>query len=105
MRLPQREHPDAAAELDAAVEWYEDREPGLGISLVDHAVAARDSIAEWPDAWPPFAGWNREPLVRSKKLDVFPFRVVYFVSTDDLVIVAYAHERRRPSYWIDRLDT
>lgn len=50
MSLPQREHPQAVAEFDAAVEWYEEREPGLGVSLIDSATAARQSIGDWPDA-------------------------------------------------------
>lgn len=103
MSLPQREHPEAVAEFDAAVEWYEARESGLGISLVGHATAARQSIAEWPNAWPMFPGWDREPVVRSKRLDVFPYRVVYFVDMDELVILAYAHERLSPGYWLHRL--
>lgn len=105
MSLPQREHPEAAAELDAAAHWYEDREQGLGDSLLDAATATRQSISEWPRAWPQYSGWDRGPLVRTKGIDGFPYRIVYFVTDDELVIVAYAHESRRPGYWIGRLDS
>jgi len=101
--LPQREHPEAAAELDSAVAWYEAREPGLGVSLIDSVATARQNIEAYLDAWPPFPGWDREPIVRSKRLDVFPYRVVYIVDADELVIVAYAHESRSPGYWVNRL--
>lgn len=33
----------------------------------------------------------------------FPYRVVYLVHEDELVIVAYAHDRREPGYWDRRM--
>ena len=50
--------------------------------------------------WP---GWDREPVVRSKGVNDFPYRVVYFVEGDLLTIVAVAHAKRRPGYWRDRV--
>jgi hypothetical protein len=38
------------------------------------------------------------------RVEVFPFRVVYLVRGNDLVILAYAHARRRPGYWQHRND-
>lgn len=103
MTLLQREHPAAVAEFDAAVAWYEEREIGVGLSLIDRASQARQDIAEWPEAAQPFPGWRREPLVRSKSIRGFPYRIVYFVHGGEIVIVAYAHERRRPGYWKRRI--
>lgn len=33
MTLPQREHPDAVHEFDAALYWYENQEAGMGLAL------------------------------------------------------------------------
>ena len=71
MNLPQREHPQAVDEFDAAVRWYEDREPGIGLTFIERARQAMDMIAQWPDA---------------------------------IVILAYAHERRKPGYWLSRMN-
>lgn len=61
---------------------------------------------EWnPEAWPKFRGWDRLPVVRSRDVDMFPYRVVYFVRDGELVIVAFAHQSRRPGYWRERVDT
>jgi hypothetical protein len=35
---------------------------------------------------------------------VFPYGTVYFVRDDEVIVVAYAHERRRRGYWRDRLN-
>lgn len=32
----------------------------------------------------------------------FPYRILYALLPDALVILAYAHERRKPGYWIHR---
>ena len=48
-------------------------------------------------------GWEREPAVRSRAVDKFPYRVVYFVADELVIVLAVAHEKRRPGYWRDRV--
>lgn len=102
MSAPHAEHPDAAAELTAAAERLEEIQPGLGHALFAEIRDAIDAIEQYPEGWPPFPGWDREPLVRSKGVKRFHYRVVYFVNGDQPVILAYAHERQRPGYWMQR---
>lgn len=96
MTLAQREHPEARAELRVGANWYED--PATGQELLDATLQARRSIDEMPDAWPPIHGWDREPVVRRKGVIAFPYGVIYYVTDSEIVIVAYAHEKRRPGY-------
>jgi hypothetical protein len=42
-------------------------------------------------------GVRRTPLAR------FPFWIVFVEDDNQVVIVAYAHERRRPGYWAKRV--
>ena len=39
----------------------------------------------------------------SKGVTGFPFRVVYFLDDDLLMIVAVAHSKQRPGYWRERV--
>ena len=96
--------PEAGAELFAAAEHFELIEPGLGRALLDAVAEAISSIEEYPDGWPPVAGWVREPVVRSKATRRFHYRVFYFVREGEPVILAYAHERQRPGYWRHRVN-
>ena len=41
--------------------------------------------------------------VRRKSLARFPYSVLYTVDPDVLYIVAVAHQKRRPNYWLRRL--
>lgn len=98
------EHPEAGAELFAAAERYEQAQPGLGHEFFDRVAEAIDAIETYADGWPPFPGWNREPVVRTKRTKQFHYRVVYFVSDGEPIILAYAHESQRPGYWKRRYD-
>ena len=104
MTLAQREHPEAVAEFDAAVRWYEDQAPGIGLTLIDRAQQARLDIADWPNAAPPFTTADDGTVIRSKAVRGYPYRVVYAVEPDVILILAYAHERREPGYWLHRLN-
>lgn len=97
-------HPEAEAEFDADVFWYEDREFGLGRRFRQQVGAAVAAAVDDPEAWAVWPGWDREPVVRSKGVDDVPYRVVYLVNDDLLTVVAVAHAKRRPGYWRDRVD-
>ena len=104
MRLEKREHPEAREELREAAYWYDDREPGLGGDLYDAIDEAIARIGRWPRSAPVFPGWVGAPIVRSMAVDVFPYRVLYYLSDTSFTILAHAHERREPGYWQHRLD-
>ncbi len=103
MTLGFRFHPEAQAELFADVEWYDDREPGLGGRFGAAVRAAVAEAADSPESWAVWPGWQREPPVRSKGVGGFPYRVIYFVTDHSVMIVAVAHEKRRPGYWRERV--
>jgi toxin ParE1/3/4 len=96
-------HPAAEDEFDADIDWYDDREFGLGDRFEIEVLAAVGESADTPQAWPVWPDWDREPVVRSKGVSSFPYRVVYFVEGDLLMIVAVAHSKRRPGYWKGRI--
>lgn len=89
-------HPDALAEAEVAVAWYAERSSRAPAAFVeDNAIQA---ILNAPKRWPIFeSDFRRVPLFR------FPYSVVYREKSNDLVqILAVAHGRRRPDYWIMR---
>ncbi len=63
-----------------------------------------DFIRAWLDAAPLYRGQQRPPYLRRKGIDVFPYGIVYFVRDAEIIVVAYAHDKRRPGYWRKRLD-
>ncbi|MDJ1372278.1 type II toxin-antitoxin system RelE/ParE family toxin [Gulosibacter molinativorax] len=103
MNFVRSSHPEATADLIDAAKWYEAEQTGLGVEFLQEAEEAVQSILEWPQIAPVLAEWDEEPVVRAKSLSVFPYRVLYYLTENELRVVAYAHDRREPNFWAGRL--
>ena len=93
-----RFHPEARAELREAGRWYYERSPLTATSFahaVDNSVAR---IVETPTQHP-----LAEHGTRKLILQRFPFNIFYLARESDIVIVAVAHQKRRPGYWARRV--
>jgi toxin ParE1/3/4 len=89
-------HPEAERELEEAADWYENQRDGRGGQFVASVRAKIDKIVEAPDRYPLVHGARRALVGR------FPYAVVYTASAAGVLIIAIAHLRRRPKYWIGR---
>ena len=93
-----RLHPEARAELRAARKWYFERSP-LSATAFAHAVDnAVSQIVEAPTRYP-----MAEHGTRKFVLQRFPFNIFYRPGEGEIVIVAVAHQKRRPGYWAGRV--
>ena len=88
----------AQAELDEAIAWYADQVPGLGNAFLLETLKAIQLIELFPLAWHPLTA-----EVRRCRLRRFPYSVVYVQEAGELLVLAIAHQHRRPGYWRDRL--
>ena len=96
-----RLEPEADEELGAAARWYEAQREGLGHEFIDAADEAISRIASPAHGSSPVPGV--ELPVRRIFMKRFPYAVVFMATTNEIVIVAFAHVRRRPGYWSSRL--
>ena len=90
-------HPEAEEELRAAIDYYEDREAGLGYDFSLEVFTAIQNIIAQPNAWPVMEDDMRRCLVNR-----FPFGVLYSLEPTGVFVVAVMHQRRRPDYWRGR---
>lgn len=100
-----REHAEALEEFRATAKRYEADRAGLGDVFMDAVDAAIESILDPSISWGFYQNRRRTPQVYSRSVPGFPFDIVYLVSDEQVLIVAYAHERRRPGYWERRLES
>lgn len=103
MRLVRRFHSEAELELEAAVDWYDVQQPGLGDDFLQSVEESLEFVLEWPSIAPVVSGWDQEPEVRTQSVARFPYQVHFFLINHELIIVAIAHHRRRPNYWKGRV--
>lgn len=95
---------EAAAELHDAAEWYQQRSDGLGLVFVSVVDAALEGIGRWPRSGVLIEGVDTDLGVRRAPIARFPYFIAYVVTGDVLMVLAIAHESRRPNYWTDRTD-
>lgn len=89
----------AQAEIEAATVWYEHRVTGLGVEYVADVDATLSRIEAMPERFPL---WHPERPYRKAPLRRFPHLAFYRIVETTIEVVAVAHEKRRPGYWIHR---
>ena len=92
-----RFHPCANDELHEAVNWYDEINESLASSFVESIEVAVERIAAAPQRWPVYAEDFRQVLV-----DRFPYVLIYRVMEKEVQILAIAHAKRKPGYWLER---
>ena len=96
-------HPEARAELRSAALWYDERRPGLGDEFIAEVSATLDRIGDAPESYP---AWPRTraagPLIRKATIQRFPYVIAFEKHEQHVLVLAVAHAKRRPLYWLTR---
>jgi plasmid stabilization system protein ParE len=100
---PDRFDPEAAAEYAAAVLWYREHDVAVAERFRAHVLATIASICESPERSPSVRGVPKRIPVRRRLVAKFPYSIVYLELERELLILAVAHLRRRPTYWRGRI--
>jgi plasmid stabilization system protein ParE len=90
----------AEEEMTEASVFYEAASIGLGSDFLDDLQRVVDDLREHPTLGYAVGHGLRRTLLRR-----FPFNLFYSIETDAILVVAIAHQRRRPDYWKDRIAT
>jgi toxin ParE1/3/4 len=91
--------PEAAEEFREAVRYYEKEAPGVGLRFVAEVRRGVTFITENP-----YAATGVGSGIRRKILKHFPYSLLYAVESELILIVAVAHQKRRPRYWRGRVE-
>lgn len=86
----------ARQELEDAVAYYESEKVGLGKRFRDEVKKAALRIAAFPEACSIERGEVRKCL-----LHIFPYKLLYSIESNHILILAVAHQHRKPNYWMD----
>lgn len=90
--------PGARRDFDESFDWYAARSTRAAQRFVAAVDAALTSLANDPMRFTGPDGVHRECPVKK-----FPFRIVYRVVDDGVLIVAVANAKRRLGYWRNRV--
>lgn len=92
--------PEARIESISAANWYDEQRAGLGAEFLAALEEAQDAAVEFPESGSP-----DELNTRSRTLHRFPYALIYRMTIGGVLVVAVAHQSRRPDYWHERLNT
>jgi hypothetical protein len=93
----------AERELDLARKWYDEQRYGLGLIFFDAFEAAVQYVQEFPDAEAAFPDPAFAKTVRRVPIQGFPFHIVTTLVDNGLIVIAVAHVKRKPGYWLERV--
>ncbi|MGH8711570.1 MAG: type II toxin-antitoxin system RelE/ParE family toxin, partial [Burkholderiales bacterium] len=93
-------HPDARVEYLDAVDYYEDRQAGLGARFTIEVERTIQRIVEAPTRCCKIDSEIRRCLAHT-----FPYGILYSVEVDHVLVLAIMHHSRKPGYWRSRLSS
>ena len=86
----------ALEEAKAARAWYAERDRDVAKRFEAAIDATVDRVARLPGSG---SEWPALPELRRALVEGFPYWVVY-EDRSEIVVVAFAHHKRRPLYWL-----
>lgn len=98
-----RFEPEALRDIAGAVGFYNRQRRGLGTEFrqaIDYCVLA---LRRFPNSGVPVEHVTTSLVARQVRAHQFPYLIIYVVADDVIRVVAVAHEKRLPAFWVGRL--
>jgi plasmid stabilization system protein ParE len=92
-------HPEALEEMLLAEGYYADISKALASDFYDELEKAVEFLREFAEAGQKI----HERGVRKTTLKRFPYQLIYIHTNDEVFVLAVAHQRSQPLYWMYRL--
>ena len=90
--------PEIAPEIEHSVKHYRKHQIGLENIFFDEIENALNKIRENPERFPKIEENIRKYIIRR-----YPFNIIYTIKSDKIIIIAVAHQKRKPYYWKHRI--
>lgn len=87
----------ALEDLDEAVEWYAEISSSLPIDIASLYKTALNEIQHKP-----LVSTKLRSGYRKVNLERFPYKIVFKILEEEILVVAVAHHKRKPNYWKNR---
>lgn len=81
---------EAIQDIAEAFEWYENNRAGLGVEFLDEVNEYFERIVQNPGHYQSFR--NQRVAIMQQ----FPFKIVYEVERERIVVFAVYHDKRNP---------
>jgi hypothetical protein len=98
--------PEAVEEIAEAAGWYRGQGPGLEEGLLQEVDDLLLVLGFQPRRFAKILDGPPDLELRRAVLSRFPYGFVFLVMEggQEVRVVAFAHRRQRPGYWLDRVE-
>ena len=86
--------PGADLDVEAAFEWYEAEEPGLGSEFLDELRTTYNRVLDFPRGYQELRSGIRRALTRR-----FPYAIYFSIEQETIIVVAVLSTARDPAEW------
>ncbi len=90
--------PEAEEDLKEVFSWYEHNRTGLGYDFLLQVDAGINFIKRKPESHPTEYKGTRKHLIKR-----FPYKIIYFIEEEKIVVIAVLHGKRSPDLLKKRL--
>ena len=91
-------HEAAELEYREAVEFYNLQSKDLGKKFIAEIDRTISIIKNYPQVYIEYTKHTRKAIV-----NIFPYNIFYSIKENIIVVVAVAHQHRKPNYWMKRI--
>ncbi|HLG38930.1 MAG TPA: type II toxin-antitoxin system RelE/ParE family toxin [Chitinophagaceae bacterium] len=89
---------EASSDIKDITFFYQRISPLLAIRFISQVYDGFARITANPDAW-----FNLTKRVRRYRLSDFPYLILFFRESNDIIVFTVMHERRNPKLWKQRI--
>lgn len=89
---------EAERELDEAIAFFEGAQSDRGLRFLASFELTIATIVRYPDI-----GRKLRRRVRVFSMTKWPYKIVYSLERDTILVWAVAHHKRKPGYWRHRM--
>ena len=87
----------AFLEYKEAIEFYGLQSEDLGEKFILEIDKTISIIKNYPEGYSEYTKNTRKAVV-----NIFPYNIIYSVYKEVIIIIAIAHQHRKPNYWGNR---
>lgn len=87
---------EAIQDMTEAFNWYERKRTGLGIEFLDEVEQYYDLISKNPEQYQSYMNQRIAVIHR------FPYKIVYEIEGDRIIVYAIYHDKRNPEKLAER---
>src|SRR5690606_6528986 len=98
-----RFEPEALGDIAGAVRYYNRERRGLGTEFRQAVNSRVLALRRFPNSGALVEHVTTSVVTRQVRARQFPYLIVYVVTDDAIRVVAVAHEKRLPAFWVGRL--